>query len=95
MSRKQGGTNVTLSPVWSNRALKEKLSVEDARRLADYDYWTFGRPADKGDPGEDPIPLKVSWVYGESNEEFGWYDQDAYKLLQRTHFLVEDKPYKS
>lgn len=67
--------------------LQSELTKDDRILLDKYDYWVFGSPPDKCDAGEDPIPVNPNWEYGKGIEEFGWYDQEAYKQLLVKNFL--------
>lgn len=60
----------------------EELDAESAIEAKMYSEWLGGEFGET----EDRIPRKPDWRYGESDEPYGWVDQDEYRIRLHSAF---------
>ncbi len=65
---------------WAIEQLSDSLADEAER----YVFWLGGEFGES----EDQIPRRAGWKYGESDETYGWVDQEAYRA--RLHEAFRD-----
>lgn len=67
-----------------------EVKEADWKSLLEFKDLVFDKGGDKFEPSTDPFPHHPDWVYGESQEEYGWVDQEAFKSMLRKRFFGEE-----
>jgi hypothetical protein len=81
----------TIEPFCGPNLERAVLKEADVELLLEYKDILFDKGGDKFEPSIDPFPRRADWVYGESNEEYGWVDQEKFKDMLKKQFLNEDR----